>query len=78
MVICEIFEIIDQAETEQDFENDSDPNLEETFASMIDEVVNHPGQISEQVNNKITGLEEQLNQGSFDRIVGKFGKFEDR
>ena len=45
---------------------------------MIDEVVNHQGQISEQVNNKITGLEEQLNQGSFDRIGGKFGKFEDR
>ena len=37
---------------------------------MIDEVVNHPGQISEQVNIKITGLEEQLNQGSFDRIGG--------
>ena len=38
---------------------------------IIDEVVNNPGQISEQINRKISGLEEALHQGSFDRIGGR-------
>ena len=70
-VIGEIFGIIDPAEAEQDFEDMSDPNIEDTFTSMVYEIVNHPGQISDHVNNKISGLEESLHQGSFDKIGGK-------
>ena len=70
-IIGEIFENIDQAEADQRLMDESDPNLEETFASMIDDVVNHTGQISDQINSKISGLENSLHQGSFDKIGGK-------
>ena len=70
VVVSEIFEFIHEVEAAQELEADSDPDLEETFASMVDEVIHHPGQISEKVNEKITGLEESLTQGSFDRIGG--------
>ena len=70
-IIGEIFELIDGAETDRDFELLSDPDLEETFASMVDGVVHNPGQISEFVNSKVSGLEESITQDSFDRIGGK-------
>ena len=66
-IIGEIFEYIDQAEADQRLMDESDPNLEETFASMIDDVVNHPGQISDQINSKISGLENT--KGALTRSV---------
>ena len=71
LIDCEILELLDEADAEQSFANVSDPDIEETFASMIVDIVNNPGQISEQINRKISGLEEALHQGSFDRIGGR-------
>ena len=48
----------------------SDPVLEDTFAELVDGIVNNPGQIPDIIKDKLSGLEEILTQWSFDKIGG--------
>ena len=56
--------MLDNIEANEEFEDMSDPVLENTFADLVDDVVNNPGQIPEKIKDKLSGMEGLLKQES--------------
>ena len=70
-VILEIFGVMDEAEASQAWDLSSDPELEEVFVSMVDEIINNPSQLSEAIRRRVPNIDSSLTQSSFDQIGGQ-------